>query len=194
MSKIDVINSALKLIGAQPIVALNDTTSSARSIQSVFELSYVAVLSSYPFTFAKRASSYLATPADVTALPGYLAIRVKPTDLVVLHNVLDENNCQVEFTVSADGINIKKDVPVKAVYAVHVPIEETPPLFKEAFVYYLAMRMAYDRNETAALTASLQQMYEQAFIRAVRSDSQQASSLHQLNGWDAYDNAYDVIG
>ena len=194
MSSVDVINNALSLVGAEPIVSLNDASASARIAGIYYETTLSDMLAQHPFSFSIRVSGFLATPTEVEPYPDFMAVRAKPSDMLSLVRLVDSNGYPVDCRMMRDAIAIKEDVPVKAIYTTGVELNETSPVFIQAFIYALAAKMAYYTNQNATMTNMLAEQARFTLLRAVQTDSVQSTDPLPFHNTNRLNTAFSQIG
>jgi hypothetical protein len=171
ISKVDIINKALTLVGANPIISIDDNTNNARVMSRCYEISLRNILTVSQWNFAvKRA--LLSVSADVLTWydTGEVYVYQKPTDIVRVFGVNDSSAIWRE-----EGEYIISDTAglgIRYVYYLDTPSKFTPT-FTSAFIDLLCSDAAYMIVNSAALGQTYYAKYEKTSLpRAMSVNSQ----------------------
>jgi hypothetical protein len=187
ISKINIVNKALALIGAKQVTTLSDTSSTADLVNSLYEISLKSVLAECKWNFATKRD---ALPTNSTATlefydVGETIIYDRPTDIIRIYSS-DPTNAkwreEQDYIISdSSGFGIRY------VYF----IEDTtkfPIYFVEALCDKLAGDMAYSIVNSSTLAQKFIEKYEKISLpRAISQNSQ--TGVQQTMQDDAWELA-----
>jgi hypothetical protein len=181
--EVDICNSALIKLGAEPIADLSDNTKEARLCSSQFSKIRDSVLRSAPWNFAiKRVA--LAPTVDTPAF-GDEAIFQLPADCVRFWKINDRD---VAYTLEAGNKLLCNLDEVQGFYVSNtVPVANWDANFKEALACMLAADLCYSLTQSAALKQSLEASGE-FWINQARSHSAQEQTPENYD-FDGFLNA-----
>lgn len=174
-SVIEICNRALALLSAEPIMALDETSRSARLCSSEYAATRDAVLRSFPWSFATKRVS-LAKLAEVPAF-GFSAYFALPADFIRLIEIYPGN-----ITYEIEGRRLLANaaaVSIKYTSRAEDP-NEMDPLFREVLAVKLAVNLCMPITQNGQLL----QLYEQMFARRM---SEARTSQSQENDAQAID-------
>jgi len=186
ISKTDLLNKALTLVGAAPVTSIDDDTTNARTLSRVYEISLKSILSECKWNFAtKRVNlSQLNVTLDWYDT-GEVYVYQKPNDVIRifgLHSAAASWREEGDYIISdTSGLGIRY------VYYLDVP-SKYPGYFVDAFVDRLASEIAYAIVNSSSLAEKHLQKYENISLpKAVAADSQ--SGIQQTLDDDAWEMA-----
>jgi hypothetical protein len=183
-TKVEIINKALTLIGASPIVNITDDTQNARIMNRVYDSSRKSVLSECLWNFASK-RSLLALSADT--LPWYDTgvgiLYARPSDVIRIFATNDKNAIWKE-----EGDYIVSDtngLGILYVYDLDVPSKYTSS-FIDAFVDRLASDAAYPIVNSRNLGEAFRKLYETISLPKAKSENSQTGSqvTMQDDAWE----------
>lgn len=176
-TKVDIVNQALNLIGADSITSFDESTITARRIKSVYDTSRQALLRMHPFQCATKRIK-LSPLNDVPDFEYSHQFQL-PNDLIRIINTNIE-----EYTVETDRILANSNT-LNLVYVFDNKNEETyDSLFTECLILYLAYKIS---NSTSGSQSTADSYYQQcqALIQEARAvQSQEVPSQQFFNESD----------
>lgn len=152
-SAVDICNESLALIGAAPIASLNDATTPARLLNSLYTPTRDELLVAHPWKFATKRLLLNADPTPPAF--GYAARFLLPADCLRVFGtnlgteaVWTEENGYLLVRESSSSVGIK--------YVSRITTEGTFSInFCEALVYKIAAKIAYPLTQSSTLVDSL---------------------------------------
>lgn len=171
ITKTELVNKALTLVGANPITSLDDDTNNARIVNRVYEISLKSILSECKWNFAtKRALlSEVSTTLDWYD-SGETIVYQKPSDMIRIFGASDSS-----ATWREEGDYIISDTSalgLRYTYYLDTP-SKYPPAFIEAFIDKLCSDIAYMIVNSSTLGDKFKQLYETSSLpKAMSKDSQ----------------------
>ena len=186
LSKTDIINKALTLVGASPITSIDDDTNNARIASRVYEASLRSILGECKWNFATK-RALLSVSGDTLAWydVGETIVYVKPTDMIKLFGVSDPGARWREE--GSYIISDSSDLGVRYVYYNDTPSTYSSD-FITAFIDKLCSDIAYAIVNSASLGERYKQIYESVSLsKAISSNSQ--SGIQQTIQDDAWELA-----
>jgi len=184
ISKTDILNKALTLVGAAPITNINDSTNNARILNRVYEVSLRSILSECKWNFAtKRSDLTLSTDTLDWYDTGEVYVYIKPNDMVRAFEANDVN-----ATWREEGDYIISDTTglgLRYVYYLDVP-SKYPSFFVDAFIDKLCSDIAYAIVNSATLGASFKELYESVSLQKAMSSNSQIGTQQYLrdDAWE----------
>jgi len=171
MTKTEIVNKALTLIGASPITSLTDDTNNARIMNRVYDSSLRSILSECLWNFATK-RRLLATSAETLAWydTGVTLIYAKPADCIRIFGTNDD-----AATWKEEGDLIMSDTSglgVKYVYYLDDP-SKYPASFVDAFVDRLAYDSSFMVTNSKQVAEIYMKKYEQVSLPKARSENAQ---------------------
>lgn len=187
ISKTNIINKSLLLIGASPITSIDDGSNTANLISGLYEISLKSVLSECKWNFATKRSA-LST-SSTTSLGFYdvgeTIIYDKPSDMV---RIFDVSPKSAVFREEGDLIiSDSSDLAVRYVYY----LEDTTKYsiyFIDALADRLASEIAFPIVNDKSLTAIMMDKYEKISLPKAKSMNSQTGK-HQVLVDDAWEVA-----
>ena len=185
-SRTEIVNKALTLVGANPIVNLDDDTQNARVTNRVYELSLRSILSECQWNFATR-RKLLATVS--TTLEWYdtseIYVYQRPTLCIRIFGTNDDSAIWRE-----EGDYIISDTSglgVRYVYF-HDEPSKYPAFFVEAFIDKLCTDIAFMILNSKTVAESFLEKYEKVSLpKALAENAQIGKPAYQKD--DAWDMA-----
>ena len=181
ISKTEICNKALTLVGANPIVSITDDTQNARILSRVYDLSLKSILSECPWVFALQ-RKLLALSADT--LEWYDTsenyVYVRPNNMIRAFRANDSNAIWSqlgEYIVSdTEGLGLE------FVYYLDVPSRYTTS-FVEAFIDKLCSDIAFMVLNSKTVAQGFLEKYEQVSLaKAIAENSQIGTPIGMKDG------------
>ena len=184
VSRTEIINKALTLVGANPIVNIDDDTQNARVVNRIYELSLRSILSECQWNFATR-RKLLATVTDTLEWydTGEIYIYQRPSLCIRIFGTNDDS-----ATWREEGDYIISDTTglgVRYVYYHDVP-SKYPSFFIEAFIDKLCTDMAFMIVKSKTMAESFLEKYEKVSLpKALAENAQIGKPTYQKDdAWD----------
>jgi len=156
-SEVDIINSALNMVGASNIISRSEDSKSARITNQRYDYVRDAVLRAHPWNCAISRVE-IAADSDSPAF-GFTNQFTLPTDPYCLR-VLRLEYLDVDFRVEGRKIHCDEDT-VKVIYLARVTDpNEYDQLLVEAIAARLAADTSYALVQSSTLTGTMFQLYE----------------------------------
>ena len=158
ISKTDIVNKALTLVGAAPVVSITEDSNNARILNRVYEISLRSILSESKWNFAtKRALLTLSTDTLAWYDTGETIIYVRPSDIIRIYGSSDSDAIYREE--SDYIISDTNGLGLRYVYFLDDP-NKYPALFIDAFIDKLCADIAYMIVNSSTLGDKFLQKYE----------------------------------
>jgi hypothetical protein len=171
VSKTDIINKSLTLVGASPVIDITDDSNNARVLSRVYEIALRSILAECKWNFATKRSnlSSITNTLDFNDV-GEEHVYQKPTDMIRIYST---NPVRALWREEGDDIiSDSSELGVRYVYYLDTP-SKYPIYFIEAFVDKLAAEIAYSIVNSATLAATFIEKYEKISLpKAVSANSQ----------------------
>lgn len=186
ISRTEIVNKALTLVGANPVVNIDDDTRNARVVNRVYELSLRSILSEAPWRFALR-RSLLAESAEsldwTDDSEDYLY--VKPNECIRIFRSNDEDATwrEVGEYIASDTA----DLGVEYVWFINTPSKYTSS-FVEAFVDKLCADIAFMILNSKTVAQGFLEKYEQVSLAKALAENAQVGTPFYMKD-DAWDRA-----
>lgn len=177
MTKPQIVNKALVLIGAKTITSLDDDTVNARAADSIYETDLRILLSETKWNFATKRASL----AQVAVTPAWTytdesTVFQRPSDCIRIYGV---NDSTVVWREEGDYILADKtSLGVKYVYFLDDPAKY-PPYFVSAFADLLASDLAYKLVNSKTLAREMLEKYEKISLPNARAQNSQVGTQQQ---------------
>lgn len=191
ISKTELCNKALTLVGANPIVNIDQDTENARVLNRVYELALRSILSECRWNFATR-RKLLAQSAETLEWyhPNEAYIYVKPADCI---RIFGTNNEDAEWREEGDLIiSDRSGLGVKYVIYLDDPYRY-PASFIEAFVDKLCSDIAYTIVNSATLGSMFFKKYQEESLPKATAENAQ-TGVNQFLRDDAWERSKDQDG
>ena len=161
--EVDIINSALNMVGASNIISRSEDSKSARITNQRYDYVRDAVLRAHPWNCAISRVE-IAADSDSPAF-GFTNQFTLPTDPYCLR-VLRLEYLDVDFRVEGRKIHCDEDT-VKVIYLARVTDpNEYDQLLVEAIAARLAADTSYALVQSSTLTGTMFQLYESKLSEA----------------------------
>lgn len=186
ITKTDIINKALTMVGASPVISIDDDTNNARILSRVYEIALKSVLAECKWNFATKRSnlSAVVNTLDFNDI-GEENVYAKPTDMI---RIFSTNPVRAQWREEGDYIiSDSSDLGVRYVYYLDTP-SKYPIYFVEAFADKLASDIAYAIVNSATLATTFIEKYEKISLpKALAANSQ--TGIQQVLQDDAWELA-----
>lgn len=184
VSKTDIVNKALTLVGATPVTSIDDDTNNARVVSRVYEISLRSILSECKWNFATKRAA-LSVLADTLAWydTGESIVYQKPTDMIRIFGVSSPN---VVWREEGDYIiSDTSGLGVRYVYFLDTP-SKYPSYFIDALIIRLAADIAYMIVNSKELGEAFTKMYEGVSLTKAMSANSQVGrqQILQDDAWE----------
>jgi hypothetical protein len=193
ISKTDLINKALTLVGANPITNIDDDTNNARIVNRVYEIALRSILSECKWNFATK-RHILAQSAETLEWyytgEGEAYIYARPTDVIRIFGTNDDN-----ATWREEGDLILSDTSglgITYVYYLDNPDKYTSS-FIEALIDKLCSDIAFMIINSASTAQTFLAKYEKVSLPKALSENAQVGK-HQYLKDDAWVNSMTQNG
>lgn len=178
ISKTEIVNNALTLVGANPITNLDDDTNNARVVNRVYELSLRSILSECKWNFAttRKLLSELTDTLDWYD-SGETIIYQKPIDMI---RIFGTNDDDAKWREEGDYIiSDTAGLGLRYVYYLDDP-SKYPASFIDAFVDKLCSDIAYMIVNSDTLGEKFKGLYESVSLPKAMSENSQAGVQQTL--------------
>lgn len=187
-TKTEIINKALTLIGAAPVVNIDDSTNNARILNRVYDLSLRSILSECMWNFAIK-RSLLATSSDVLEWydAGVTIVYARPSDVIRIYGTNNDDAVWKE-----EGEHIVSDTSglgIKYVYYLDTP-SKYPAAFVDALVDRLASDCAFMILNSKTIAQTFLEKYEGVSLIKATAENAQIGTQQYLKD-DAWTLAKD---
>lgn len=167
--QISIVNSALLLLGADPIGSFSEESTEAIVAESFYERSYRALIGIFSWKFAIKYEDLALIAGEVPGDPFYEYVFQLPQDMLWLQHTIPNH---YEYKLAGDQL-YSTTPTIKIKYTWRVKEELMPILFEQTFMYYLASQMCITLTEDTAKNTLMYTMYQDHLKRAKAVDSQQ---------------------
>ena len=179
MNEIDIANFALIQIGGEQITSLTEDSQEARLMNRIFYPSLETLLQEHPWNFAtKRASLALSTDTPVY---GYTYAYVIPSDCL---QIIEFENWDDGYDyVVEDGKVLSNADTCKVTYKENIrDMNKLSPLFRQAFISYLAANLAPYLTNTAQYAQGASQQFIMYLRKAKVQNARESKKFKTTNG------------
>jgi hypothetical protein len=184
VSKTDICNKALTLLGSNPIVSIDDDTASARALNRVYEISLRSILSECKWNFAtKRADLSEASVTLDWYDSGETVVYQRPNDCIRIFGTSDEDakwREEGEYIISDTSA-----LGLRYVYYLDSP-SKYPASFTEAFIDKLCSDIAFMVLNSKTAAETFFEKYEKVSLPKARSENAQTGIQQTMkdDGWE----------
>jgi hypothetical protein len=191
ISKTELINRSLTLVGANPITNIDDDSTNARVVNRIYETALRGILSECKWNFATK-RALLSQVSD--ALDWYYTnetyVYQKPIDMIRIFGTNDDNAMWREEGdyIITDTLNLG----VIYTYYLDNP-DKYPASFIEAFSDKLAAEIAYSILNSASKAEDMYKKYQTVSLPNARAENSQVGKQQSLKD-DAWELAKDSNG
>lgn len=184
ISRTEIVNKALTLVGANPVVSIDDDTQNARVVNRVYELSLKSILSEAPWRFALR-RSLLAESSDELDWydSGVNVVYAKPNLCIRVFRANDEKAVWQE--VGEYIVSDTDDLGVEYTYYLDTPSKYTSS-FVNAFVDLLCADIAFIIVNSKTVAETFLEKYEKISLTKALAENAQVGTpaVMQDDEWD----------
>jgi hypothetical protein len=189
ISRTEIVNKALTLVGANPIVSIDDDTQNARVVNRVYELSLRSILSEAPWVFALR-RSLLSKSTDTLAWydTNENYVYVRPNEVI---RVFRANDSDAVWRAHGDYIvSDTDDLGVEYVYYNNTPSSYTAS-FVEAFVDKLCSDIAFMIINSKTMAETFLEKYEKVSLSKALAENAQVGTPQTMKDdyWERSKNS-----
>lgn len=186
ISRTEIANKALTLVGANPIVNLDDDTQNARVLNRVYEISLKSILSETAWGFATRRKLLSQVTDDLEWYDtGVTYVYQRPTECI---RIFRSSVKKAVWSVEGDFvISDTQGLGVAYVYFHNEPSKYTSS-FVEAFVDKLCSDICFMILNSKTMAESFLKKYEQVSLSKALAENSQIG-IPQLMQDDAWVNA-----
>lgn len=188
ISKTELINKALTLVGANPITSIDDETNNARIVSRVYEISLRSILSECKWNFATKRvllSTVTETLAWYYTGDNEAYVYQRPVDVI---RIFGTNDSDAIWREEGDYIiSDTSGLGVLYVYYLDNP-DKYPASFIEAFGDKLAGNIAYMILNDASKAKDMYEKYQTITLPNARAENSQIGKQQYMQD-DAWLNA-----
>lgn len=188
ISKTEIINKSLTLVGANPITNIDDDTNNARIVNRVFEISLRSILSECKWNFATIRKLLALLDVDLEwYYTGEVYVYQRPINCIRIFGTNDD-----DATWREEGDYIISDTSGLGIIYVRYFDDTTkfPSSFIEAFSDKLCSDICFMITNSSSKAESFLQKYEQVSLPKARSENAQ-TGRQQYSKDDAWERARD---
>lgn len=167
-SKIDLVSSALVLIGDTPINSLTGNSRAQQVANALYNNIVQNELSKHRWGFARK-KAQLALTTETPVDSEYRSIYQLPTDMITLIKVYPNQNYQI----LGDKLYTNTSSALYCDYIQNAPESLWPPYFAKLIEYALAVDFATSIRDSGSIQGNMSALYENASRMARYTDSQQ---------------------
>jgi hypothetical protein len=184
ISKTELCNKALTLVGANSITNIDDDTTNARILNRVYESSLRSALSECKWNFATK-RLLLSLSADTLTWydSGEIYVYAKPTDIIRIFGV---NSIGARWREEGDYIiSDTAGLGIRYVYYLDSPSQYSAS-FIEAFCHKLCSDIAYMVVNSATLGEKWKVMYETISLPKATAENSQTGTQQTMkdDAWE----------
>ena len=191
ISKTELVNKSLTLVGASPIVNITDDTENARVVNRVYEISLRSILSECKWNFATKRKLLTQTPDTVDwNYSSEAYVYTKPNGVIRIFGTNDDNAEWRE-----EGKYILSDTQglgIKYVEFVDDP-NKYPAAFIDAFADKLCSDIAYMIVNSKSLGQLYMEKYEEISLPKATAENSQVGTQEFVKD-DAWVNSLQSNG
>lgn len=191
ISKTELINKSLTLVGANAITNIDDDTNNARIVSRVYEISLRSILSECKWNFATQRELLAEVDTDLEwYYTGETYIYQKPINCIRIFGVNDEDAMWRE-----EGDYIISDTADLGIIYVKYVEDSTkfPASFIEAFCDKLCSDICFMVINSASKAEAFLQKYESVTLPKARAENSQ-TGVQQVAKDDAWERVKDGAG
>lgn len=177
-AKIDIVNSALVLLGQDVLTSLSADNRKARICAQRIDKAIRAVLRAYPWNCAIKRGSLAALSS--TPAYGYTYEYQLPTDCLRVLEIQDDP----EFKIEGRKILTDASAPLRYAYLCEADPSEFDSLVEEAVAARLAADIAYPLANDKTLGQAMYALYKDKLLEAQSIDAQEGTApTYEYEGW-----------
>lgn len=167
-SKIDVVSSALVLIGDAPINTLTGSGRAQAVANALYDNTVKTELSKHRWGFARK-KEQISLTTDTPIGNEWQSIYQLPTDLISLIKI----EPRINYQIYGDKLHCNATQAIYADYIYEAAESEWPFYFTKMVEYALALDFATSIRDSSTIQQSMAALYEAAARNARYQDSQQ---------------------
>lgn len=179
LSKTDILNKALTLVGAAPVTSITDGTNNARILSRVYEASLRYVLNECKWNFATKRAN-LTVSADTFDFydTGETVVYIRPTDIIRIFGVSDPS---AKWREEGDYIfSDTSSLGIRYVYYLDDPTKYTID-FINAFIDRLCADIAYAIVNSRTLAEKYETKYTKLSLPAAMASNSQVGTQQTMD-------------
>jgi len=191
LSKVDICNKSLTMLGGQPITSLSDDTEQSRVINRIYEGALRGILSECKWNFATK-RKLLATLSDTLEWyhtgEGETYVYQRPSDCI---RIFGTNNTDAVWRLEGEYIiSNTAGLGIKYVYYLDAPSKYASS-FIDALIDRLSSEIAFAiLNSSTKATAMLEKYEKISLPKAMSENSQVGVSQYvQDDAWELSKNS-----
>lgn len=171
-TNVTICNSALFLIGGEPITDLTEETKRAKLCNARYDMLKKKLLAGHPWNFATKRVEL----ARLVAAPEFewLYQFQLPSDCLRVLSIQDNDDGEIEYEVEGSKLLCDETV-IKIKYIADVNEGEMSPHFVEALAHQLAADLAYAMTNSTELSNSLYEKAKEELAIARSFDGQEGN-------------------
>ena len=185
-SQTDILNKALTLVGAAPVVSINDGTTNANVLSNVYSIALQSVLSESKWNFATTRANLSVLTSGSTGYPNFLYmgetfVYQLPTNVIRIYAV----NPGDAMWREENGVIISDSANFGIQYVQYdTNPADYPSYFLEAFIDKLCSDIAYMVINSANVAEAFVKKYETVSLPKALSANSQTGVQQVMN--DSY--------
>jgi len=183
-SKVELINKALTLVGANPITSIDDDTNNARVVNRVYDIALRSILSECKWNFAtKRLLLVTVTDTLDWYYTGESYVYQKPVDSV---RIFGTNDADAVWREEGDYI-LSDTAALGVLYVQFVDNpDKYPASFIDAFSDRLCSDIAFMVLNSLSTGQAFQEKYEKVSLPKARAENSQLGTQQTLkdDAWE----------
>ena len=172
-NKVEIANSALARLGANPIMSLDDDAKTARSIKNSFELCKKAVLRAHTWKCARK--RVIMSPLVGTPAFNYTYIYTLPSDYIRLVYLDGDPEYVIE---GRQILTNESSLSICYVYDIGDEVELLDALAVEALACYIAWTVSYVITQDLDVKNGIYADYGMSLRQAKSIDSKETPYQH----------------
>jgi len=184
ISRTEIVNKALTLVGANPIVSIDDDQQNARVVNRVYELSLRSILSEAPWRFALR-RVLLAQTTDEPEWydTGEVYVYQQPNECIRIFRASDRK--AVWKPLGETIVSDTNGLGVEYVYYLNTPSKYTSS-FVEAFVDKLCADIAFMILNSRTVAQGFLEKYEEVSLAKAMAENAQVGTPEYMqdDAWE----------
>jgi len=192
LSKTDILNKALTLVGASPVINIDDSSNNARVMSRVYEGALRSLLSECKWNFATKRADLSSTTDELDWYDtGETYVYIKPTDMIRIYGASDAT---ARWREEGDYIvSDSSGLGLRYVYYLDSPAKY-PAYFIDALIDKLCADIAYSIVNSASLGEKFVSLYQKVSLPKAMAANSQTGIQQEMNDseWELSRFGYDV--
>ena len=175
-SKVEIVNQALLMLGALPIISFDDESVEAAACKTLYPTAKKQTLRSYPWRCATKSAS-LAQLVDEPIQPEWKFLYALPDNCLRVISVFNEADLyinEVAWEVQGKRLLTRSD-NIAITYIVDLTEQQLDVHVEMALVARVAVDLSYTLTASSGREAALYQQYQEKLNEARVTDRQEAS-------------------